>query len=268
MSTNSGETNNSNNGPDIKHPRFFFDNTLVVVKVENVLFNVHKYQLVKSKTFAEKLAEADRAHTHGESADGSSTDRPLIMGNASAADFECLLTVLYANHFSSHQPDPEASLIIPAFRLANKWGFADLRAYLMPLAEKVLDDVDKIAFASEFGIKSWLAPAHVRLCQRYEPLTLEEATKLGIPSFFLIFRMREQFRPQPNPGPRGAFRCACCVNLTWVGGSHKCASCNWQGESYQHVACADFGSISNTTNALTDEVNKWVEANGVFTESK
>ena len=98
--------------------------------------------------------------------------------------------MLTCSRFSTYQPDPEASLIIPAFRLANMWNFAELRAYLVPLAEKVLDDIDKIIFAREFGVKDWLAPAHVRLCQREEPLTSDEASKLGVDSLLLIHRIK------------------------------------------------------------------------------
>lgn len=87
---------------------------------------------------------------------------------------------------------PEATLIIPAFRLANKWNFSELRAYLIPYAEKVLNDVDKIAFAREFDIKDWLAPALTKLCKRKEPLNSEEAFKLGVDSVLLVSRIREE----------------------------------------------------------------------------
>ncbi|KAG8764182.1 hypothetical protein FRC12_008240, partial [Ceratobasidium sp. 428] len=135
--------------------------------------------------------------------EGSSPDNPIIIEGVAASDFECLLTVLYAtttasflSHFSTHQPAPEASLIIPAFRLANQWSFEDLRGYLLPLAEKELNDVDRVVFAREFSIDAWLAPALTKLCQRAEPLTTDEAEKLGIHCLLLISRLREEsYRP-------------------------------------------------------------------------
>ncbi|KAF8598501.1 hypothetical protein BDV93DRAFT_561212 [Ceratobasidium sp. AG-I] len=81
--------------------------------------------------------------------EGSSPDNPIVMLGVAVSDFEALLKVLYATRFSTNQPDPEAPLIIPAFRLANKWNFSELSSYLLPLAEKVLNDVDKIAFVRE-----------------------------------------------------------------------------------------------------------------------
>ncbi|KAJ1305368.1 hypothetical protein OPQ81_000383 [Rhizoctonia solani] len=179
----------SNKGSDVKasatksvptvkrHSEFFFDNTLVAIQVEDTLFNVHKYQLLKSETFSDMFKVPKQGE--GEVEEGSSPEHPIIMEGVKASDFVALLKVLYASHFSLHQPEPEASLIIPAFRLANMWNFFDLRSFLLPLAEKHLNDIDKILFAREFDIKDWLAPAHIRLCQRQEKLTTEDARKLG-----------------------------------------------------------------------------------------
>ncbi|CAE6492420.1 unnamed protein product [Rhizoctonia solani] len=173
--------------PVKRHSEFFFDNTLVAIQVEDTLFNVHKYQLLKSETFSD-MFKAPKAED-GEPEEGSSPECPIIMDGVNASDFVALLKVLYASHFSTHQPEPEASLIIPAFRLANMWNFADLRTFLLPLAEKHLSDIDNILFAREFDIKDWLAPAHIRLCERQEKLTTEEARKLGVDSILLVARV-------------------------------------------------------------------------------
>lgn len=84
------------------------------------------------------------------------------------------------------------------------WNFADLRDHLLPLAEKVLGDVDKITLARELGIQAWLVPAYVQLCRRPEPLNIDEATKLGIHSLLMIFHMREQSPPGPKTSSRQA----------------------------------------------------------------
>lgn len=61
-----------------------------------MLFNVHKYQLVKSETFADMFAIAEQASTSGQPIEGSSPDCPVKIKGVAARDFECLLTVLYA----------------------------------------------------------------------------------------------------------------------------------------------------------------------------
>ncbi|CAE6424785.1 unnamed protein product [Rhizoctonia solani] len=145
--------------PIIRHSEFCFDNTLIAIQIENTLFNVHKYQLIKSEVFSDmfKLPKPE----DDEPEEGSSLEHPIVIDGVAASDFTALLRVLYASHFSSHQPAPEAPLIIPAFRLANMFDFSELREYLLPLAEKSLGDVDRIVFAREFDIKEWLVPAHL-----------------------------------------------------------------------------------------------------------
>ncbi|KAG9082703.1 hypothetical protein FRC06_004893, partial [Ceratobasidium sp. 370] len=202
--------------PDVvnRHPKFFFDNTLIAIRIENTLFNVHKYQLMKSTTFSDMFAIAEESDYEQTTQEGSSPDNPIVMKGVSAADFECLMTVLYASHFSAQQPEPEASLIIPAFRLASMWNFSELCAYLMPLAERVLSDVDKVAFAREFNFNDWLVPAHVRLCLRPGKITTEESGKLGLESTLFISRFREEHNigkdmPQTITCPGGCELTAC-----------------------------------------------------------
>ncbi|CAE6469463.1 unnamed protein product [Rhizoctonia solani] len=225
----------------VKHPKFFFDNTLVVLQIENVQFNVHKYQLLKSETFADmfKIAEESGGDSE-EPAEGSSPEKPIKMDGVSAQDFESLLTVLYANHFSTHQPEPTASLIIPAFRLANMWNFKELRDYLMPLAEQVLNDASKISFAREFHVQQWIVPAFVRLCHRKEPLDTDEAKMVGLEGVLLISRIREE-KYTKNPRP------TCHTDVT---ATIHCSSCANQ-QPMENLFMSEEESEG--------EINKWVE---------
>ncbi|CAE6470353.1 unnamed protein product [Rhizoctonia solani] len=160
--SNPNETSSSSASRTIKqHPKFFFDNILVAIQIEDTLFNVHKYQLAKSEVFSDMFQMPKPEGDQPE--EGSSPEHPIIIEGVAASDFAALLTVLYASQFSSNQPTPDAPLIIPAFRLANMFDFSELRAYLLPLAEEKLGDVDKIVFAREFDIKEWLAPAHIQV---------------------------------------------------------------------------------------------------------
>ncbi|CUA75513.1 Plexin-A2 [Rhizoctonia solani] len=232
----------------VKHPKFFFDNTLIVIQIENVQFNVHKYQLLKSDTFRDMFTIAEQSGADAEEPrEGSSTENPIKMEGVSAEDFESLLTVLYANnqlsfpsHFSSHQPEPSASLIIPAFRLANMWNFSELREYLMPLAEQVLNDASKIAFAREFHVQQWIVPAYVRLCHRKEPLDSDEAKMIGLEGLLLISRIREgKYTKNPRPP---------CHNTETA--TLYCPSCQ-----AQHTPDAVFMSEEESEG----EINTWVQ---------
>ncbi|CAE6469460.1 unnamed protein product [Rhizoctonia solani] len=243
-----------------RHSKINFDNTLVVIQVEDTLFNVHKYQLLKSETFSDMFKIPSQSNDQPE--EGSSPEHPIVMQGVSATDFEALLTVLYArtsigfpSYFSNSQPTPEASLIIPAFRLANMWNFSDLRAYLIPFTETVLGDIDKIVFAREFGIQDWLALAHKNLCERTEPITLEEARKLGIESLVFISRMRELFRPPLLADSPSVYYCESCAGVKYSKSDCICTACN---ESTYPRYCRIETRSPSTSTALVTKLDEWI----------
>ncbi|KDN37628.1 hypothetical protein RSAG8_10033, partial [Rhizoctonia solani AG-8 WAC10335] len=246
----------------VRHPEFCFDNTLVAIEIENTLFNVHKYQLTKSEVFSDMFKMPKPKGDEPE--EGSSLEHPIVIEGVSASDFAALLRVLYASHFSSNQPAPEASLIIPAFRLANMFNFSELRAYLLPLAEKSLGDADKIVFAREFNIKEWLVPAYTRLCEREERLSVEEARKLEVDSVLMISHIREQYRCAGGgvalSGSAFCFNIACGSRVIY-GRNTRCGKCNTGLDLYR-VEPGTTGANNNTNNTTIEEkVKQWVEDN-------
>lgn len=276
------DSSDEESGPDapetvIPHPQFFLDNTLVAIQIEKTLFNVHKYQLVKSEVFANMFKKAegkdykpepeDEPELENEPEPGSSPKHPIVIKGVAASDFAALLRVLYESHFSGKQHVPETPLIIPSFRLANLFKFSELRAHLLPLAEKNLDDVDKITFAREFNVKKWLAPAHIRLCQREKPLTTEEARKLGVDSVLILWRMREQYRT--SQFTTNQIYCYSCAGMTYVGSS-TCGECKGTyGTGYLRQDGP--GRVAQTTftvdsSLVTAGVKKWVINDGIVEE--
>ncbi|KAH7338073.1 hypothetical protein B0J17DRAFT_660669 [Rhizoctonia solani] len=236
-----------------RHPEFFFEDKLVAIQVEGTLFNVHQYQLVKSEIFSDMFKIPK-----GEGPEEGSPNHPIVIRGVTASDFTALLRVLYASHFSSNPPAPAATLIIPAFRLANMWNFSELREYLLPLAEKHLDDADKIVFAREFDLKEWLTPAY-------------EARKLEVDGVLLVSHMRERYRSgnarnQLWPFNVESYYCSSCSGLSYPGpGSYStCQGCNVGGTArlrcYMEGTMAQKAPVASTTNTtLESEVGKWVE---------
>ncbi|KAH7338050.1 hypothetical protein B0J17DRAFT_660579 [Rhizoctonia solani] len=244
-----------------RHPEFFFDDTLITIQIGRTLFKVHKYQLAKSEVFSDMFKTP--RHKNNGPEEGSSAEYPIKLEGVAASDFAALLRVLYASQFSSSQLVPEAPLIISAFRLANMFKFTDLRAYLLPLVEKSLDDVDKIVFAREFGIKEWPAPAHIRLCKREGVLSTEEASKLGVQSVLLISRMREKYRSQVIMATTETVYCKRCAGWQYYGtGCYTCQHCHTNGrDSYLlYLGPGTIGTRTTTNDtALEEEVKKWTE---------
>ncbi|KAH7338069.1 hypothetical protein B0J17DRAFT_660649 [Rhizoctonia solani] len=249
----------------LRHPEFCFDNTLIAIQIEDTLFNVHKYQLVKSEAFSD-MFKMPKPEGNGPE-EGSSLEHPMVLKGVAASDFAALLTVLYASHFSDDQPAPEAPLIVSAFRLAHMFNFSKLRAHLLPLLERNLGDVDRIVFSREFDIKEWLTPAHVRLCQREQPLSGEEANKLGVQSTLVIMRIREQYRSQPAASKfsTGYYYCSSCAGMVYTESPLiTCDACRTQGGGRFRFdgpssETAQGGAALVNSTAIEVRVKKWVE---------
>ncbi|CEL53667.1 hypothetical protein RSOLAG1IB_06522 [Rhizoctonia solani AG-1 IB] len=178
-----------------KHPCFYFDDTLIFIKIESTLFTVHKSRLLESKEFSRCFKSQESSQTQ-ERNEGLSAEFPITLQDIELSDFEAFLKVLYAPEFSNNQPSPDVALIISAYRLALLWQFSKLQKFLLSFTWRSFGDVDRVAFAKEFGLKEWLFAPLVNLCQRDEPLALGEARKIGVDSLSLISRLREAFPPQ------------------------------------------------------------------------
>lgn len=75
--------------------RYFSDYPINILnKIEDTLFNVHKYQLLKSKTFSDMFSEAEESELDSE--EGSSPENPIVMPGVTTSDFEALLKFVYA----------------------------------------------------------------------------------------------------------------------------------------------------------------------------
>ncbi|KEP50070.1 BTB/POZ domain protein [Rhizoctonia solani 123E] len=179
--------------PRIRDSKFFFEDSMVVIQIEDVRFKVHKSILMESEVFSDMFTVAEDVGRGGKNIEGSSADYPIKLEGVNASDFECLLELLYEKHYTPQHPELDIPLALSAFRLAHMWNFTELRACLLPHLDGNLDDVDKIVYAREFDIKEWIIPAYIKLCHRTKPLNSEEAEKIGLKGAMLVFRLRESY---------------------------------------------------------------------------
>ncbi|CAE6448705.1 unnamed protein product [Rhizoctonia solani] len=193
---------NDNRFPPVRRSKFFFEDSMVVIQIGDVQFRVHKSKLMESETFTDMFTVAKGSHSNFNASEklieGLSAEHPIKLEGVSASDFECLLTLLYERHYTAQHPKLDASLVVPAFRLAHMWNFKELAGYLLPYMKSGLDDVDKIVYAHEFGLKEWIIPAYISLYRRTEPLSSAEAEKIGFKGAMLVFRLREENHPVAN----------------------------------------------------------------------
>jgi hypothetical protein len=60
--------------------------------------------------------------------------------------------------------------------------------------EPLVSGVEKVALVKECGILEWLLPAYMDLCQRTEPLTLEEGKVLGVEAMVKIGELKHEMQ--------------------------------------------------------------------------
>jgi hypothetical protein len=64
-----------------------------------------------------------------------------------------------------------------------------------------IDPVDQVVLAVKHNIPEWLPLAYAALCQRDDPLEVEEAKRLGIETTVLLAKARERVRKDSNAAP-------------------------------------------------------------------
>lgn len=93
-------------------------------------------------------------------------------------------------------------------KLSTMWGFEHLRELsIRNMSDIVMDPVERAALASEYSIDEWLLPALNELAQREEPITVDEARRLGWETALKVAAVRESFvawNEKTAFGPRGA----------------------------------------------------------------
>lgn len=83
--------------------------------------------------------------------------------------------------------------LVSALRIATAYNYPALRTYAINhLTKAQLTAIERIKIAREFKLVSWEEPAYVELCERDEPITMEEASILGIATFVQVAGIRER----------------------------------------------------------------------------
>lgn len=84
---------------------------------------------------------------------------------------------------------------IPILQLSTRWLFDDIRSLaIRELAKNDIEPVQKVAIALQNDVPEWLHPSYMALCERPNPLTVEEARKLGVEVVAQLACAREIFR--------------------------------------------------------------------------
>ncbi|KAG9121658.1 hypothetical protein FRC07_002306 [Ceratobasidium sp. 392] len=155
----------------------------------------------RSETFQEMFVLGQQ---NGLTAEGQSVDNPIRLDKISVLEFKSFLMALYTHECPECESRPfmrgapqlvESDRIIAALRPLDMWDFDHYRDCLLELAiskSSTIDVVGQIALSQQYNIRDRIALLYSRLCQRHEPLTLDEARKLGLEGTALVAQLRER----------------------------------------------------------------------------
>ncbi|TDL22986.1 hypothetical protein BD410DRAFT_721935 [Rickenella mellea] len=117
----------------------------------------------------------------------------------SCVDFDRLLTFMYPQDFMERESwtSTEWSSILA---IATKLEIHTLRQVAIKRLSQVGSDVDRIVFGRLHNVKEWLGPAHLALCNRDQPLTVDEVLRLDKLTLHGIMVARESRYGHQLPG--------------------------------------------------------------------
>ncbi|KAF8911667.1 hypothetical protein CPB84DRAFT_1842141 [Gymnopilus junonius] len=179
------------------HPRYYIDAAdLHVLVCRSDPLRVHSYFFAReSPIFNRKLNPA----SPGDIKEGTNDNDPIVLEDVSPHEFERLLWVFYNPKYSLYDTSIEDWNII--LNLADKWEFLEVKELAVRELQKKpdLDIVSKMSLYQRYKVDPrHLIPLYAQLCARDTPLTIEEATILGIETTVLINSAREQLRANPS----------------------------------------------------------------------
>ncbi|KAF5392801.1 hypothetical protein D9757_000925 [Collybiopsis confluens] len=180
---------------------YYFDHAIpiVVILVQGHLFKVHRHFLERDSLLLRGVLSTVQ----------EPQIRPLEMQGISSREFTALLDFFYQGMYRDHKMVPVsewmdllAAASVLKFDRVLEHAIAAIDSAISHVSETSTesvcpDAVDMIILAERFGVRKWLRPAYISLCKREEPLSLEEAEKIGsIEKVVKLTRAREEFLRQ------------------------------------------------------------------------
>ena len=81
----------------------------------------------------------------------------------------------------------------PVLRLSTLWDFASVRELALQMMETPAP-FDQLRLARAYSVLDWIEPALSALCERKEPLSVDEARQMSIEDIVLVNTVREDIR--------------------------------------------------------------------------
>ncbi|KAG8921006.1 hypothetical protein FRC01_000489 [Tulasnella sp. 417] len=195
-------SDNTRHSPLPRHPRYYGSDHLTFA-VDGYLFQLPVRRLKESKYFQDMLGSEHL----GDSLEGRSDKHPIALGGITSYHMESFVDILDARVFDK-EIKREWKQLAAALHLATMWEFQEIRMRLVNDMSQIIinggiDPLDRIEVSIQCRVSDWLHPAYQELCDRTEPVTTEEAKRLGMDRLAAIYRVRD--RRHANSAAQNAY---------------------------------------------------------------
>ncbi|KII95518.1 hypothetical protein PLICRDRAFT_97435 [Plicaturopsis crispa FD-325 SS-3] len=172
-----------------RHDTYFLPDGNIIFRIENTLFNVHRFFLTRDSSFFRDLL----SFYVGPGLDSFPLHDPIALDGIHSIDFECLLGIFYPRDYGTYTATTveEWTSIL---NLAALWEFDSIKALAIRELAKIATPVDKIVLGRKHDIDEWLFDAYRSLCVRPDALSLEEGLRLGMQETISISEARQEIR--------------------------------------------------------------------------
>ncbi|KAH9006216.1 hypothetical protein EDB86DRAFT_696514 [Lactarius hatsudake] len=169
----------------VQHDAYFFKDGNVTFLIDGTLYCVHRYFFSRDSVyFSTRFAQLGIR-------DHEALPTIISLGDVERNDFEAFLSILYPANFEAHELTYEQWKSV--LNLSTRWGFASLRKLALN-SIKPPTPHDKLLLARTYSINHWVLPALTALCERTQPLSLDEARRMNMEDVILVATVREEIR--------------------------------------------------------------------------
>ncbi|KAH9171815.1 hypothetical protein EDB89DRAFT_1051927 [Lactarius sanguifluus] len=159
------------------------------MKVEQQLFKVHRYFLVRESTYFRVLF-----FLQGDPASGKDDEHPICIPDTTIAELKSLLQFFYFgmhDDYKARAPEWIAMLTISTRLIFPKVRERAINELTYCLEE--IEPFDLLGLAVKYDVEKWLKPAYRRIVTRINLITHAEAEKVPFLVAVMLMGSRERY---------------------------------------------------------------------------
>ncbi|KAK2467401.1 hypothetical protein APHAL10511_000636 [Amanita phalloides] len=174
------------------HDEYFLSGGDLYIMVDHVQFRVHRFFFERESPYFRSMLTGPASP--GAHKPGTAESTAIILDELKPTEFARFLWVFYNPKYSIYNASVDDWTGI--LTLAHRWAFHEVKALAVRELEKLdSPDIDRIVTYHDCQVdRNLLIHRYAALCQREEPLTLEEANRLGMQTTVNIVTAREYAR--------------------------------------------------------------------------